>query len=87
MVNMVFPLERRDIRPSEGATTLVAKKTKPSEVICFAKWVLSLTVLVVCREELRGHDLSTILSNKTRQFTVRARNRIALHTRHLKQSK
>lgn len=66
MVNVVLSLERRDIRPSEGATTLVAKKTKPSEVVCFAKRILSLAVFVVCREEFGGYYLSAVLSNKTR---------------------
>lgn len=45
---------------------MVAEKTKPSEVVCFAEGILSLAIFVVCREEFRGNDLSTILSNKKR---------------------
>lgn len=66
MVDVVLPLECCDIRPSEGTTALVAKQTKPSEVVRLTEGILSLSILVVRGEELGGYYLPTILSNNTR---------------------
>jgi hypothetical protein len=41
VLDMVFPIERCDVGATKGLPALEAKQVEPSEVICFAQWVLA----------------------------------------------
>lgn len=62
MIHMVFAIKGCDVRAAKSTAALIAEEAEASEVICFAEGILSLSVLVVCGEELGGDDVTTILS-------------------------
>lgn len=63
MFDMVFPVQRCDVRSSKGSSTLVTKQIKSSEVVGLAQRILAVTVFIVDRKEFRGHDLPAVLDD------------------------
>lgn len=61
MVDVVLALKGCDVGPAQRSTTLMAKQTKPPEVICFAKGILAVTLFIFRGEEFRRHYLPTVL--------------------------
>ena len=60
MLNVVFPLERSDVRPAKSSTTRMTKQIQASKIVGLAEWIL-VWWLIGNRKELRGYDLVTIL--------------------------
>lgn len=52
MFNVVFAVQRGDVRSAKGATTRVAKEIQPAKIVCFAERVLSVSVFSVNGEKL-----------------------------------
>lgn len=61
VLNMVFPLERRDVGPSQRTSAFVTEESEPAKVVGLAERVLPLAVLVVRRKEFGGYYLAAVL--------------------------
>ncbi len=61
MIHVVFAIQCGDVRPSEGAATLVAKQSKSAEVVGLAERIQAFSLLILGREEFGRNDLATIL--------------------------
>jgi hypothetical protein len=64
VVDMIFPVERRDVGPAKSSAAFVAQQSQPAKVICLAEWVLPFSIIVVGGEELGGNDLTAVLIKK-----------------------
>ena len=61
VVYVILALQSGDVGPSQSSPTLMTEEAESSEVVGFAKGVLSLPILIICREEFRCHYLAAVL--------------------------
>jgi hypothetical protein len=60
MLDMIFPVQRSDIRASQGTTTFETQKVESVKIVGLAERVLTRAIFSVDREELRGNYLTAI---------------------------
>lgn len=61
VLNVVFSIQSRDVRATQGATTRVTEELQSSEVVRFTQRILLGFVFSVDREKFRCDNLATIL--------------------------
>jgi hypothetical protein len=87
VINVILPLECRDIGSSKCTPTLMAEQAESAEVIRLAEGILASTVLIVRGEKLGGNYLATVLQDISMMRKVEPQNRGSKLTLHLKQSR
>lgn len=61
MFNMILAVQSRNIRATQGTTTLMAQKIQSSEVVSLAQRVLSTAIVGIDGKELGRNDIAAIL--------------------------
>lgn len=61
MLDMVFAVERGDVRSTQGFPAIMTQQIKSPKIVLFAQRVLALAILIVHGKEFGGHDRTTVL--------------------------